>query len=182
MSKWESGKVERWKSGIVVSSALLGTIIGVSLAKTAVHSSFSVGRGSSLELWTKAVIEARDSVLVTTYKFSAPEALQALTQVHHRGVIVRLLLDGKEASAKSSLAAKASQAGLDVTLWPTDRLGELHAKFTVIDGRTLIAGSFNLSRAATEDNTESSLVTRDAKTVRDATVAFLRLVGQANER
>lgn len=117
--------------------------------------------GEILDSWIQAVGEARRTVDVAMYKLTSSRALEALGEAEQRGVRVRLLLDGKEAARKNSLARKARKAGLAVSLWPTDSRGKLHVKLTLIDEETAILGSFNLTTSAERVNREFLLLTAD---------------------
>lgn len=120
-----------------------------------------------LEAWLKAVENARESILIATYKLTSTTALDALVKAHKRGVAIKLILDGKEANKKKSLAFEARLAGLDVESWPTETLGELHAKFSVLDDKRVIFGSFNLTESAEVRNIEVFFSTDDLGVVQD---------------
>ena len=88
--------------------------------------------------------------------------VEALVRARHRGVIVRLVADGKDnVSADRSGKARAAlgalvNAGADVR---TIRVYPIHhSKVLIADRQTVELGSFNYSDAAAHRNSENVLV------------------------
>jgi phosphatidylserine/phosphatidylglycerophosphate/cardiolipin synthase-like enzyme len=127
-----------------------------------------------------AIDAARASVSAVVYKFDEPKLLRAVTESVSRGVRVRLLVDGEEAGRARSLAARARAAGADVRRWPAE-LGKLHAKFTVVDGERVLAGSFNWTRSAARNNVEVLIEFDDPVTAQRFAELFERLWSRAGE-
>lgn len=165
------------KAGILVLSALIG-IVGMTRAQTG--DSFGVVK-NPIELWSGEIARAEKSALVATYKFSSKEALEALLAARKRGISVTLLIDGVEAAKSAAQVKKARASGIEIFIWNTEASGEFHAKFTVVDEKILIIGSFNLSKAAAGKNTESFLFTRDSTLVGKAVVAFEGLLNKSEK-
>ena len=117
--------------------------------------------------WVEAVENARETIYIAVYKLSSTKALNALLEAAGRGVEVKLITDEAAADKKSSLAGKAAAGGVEVTLWPTEVLGKLHAKFYIFDGKSAFIGSFNLTESAEKSNTESFIFTHDKALVPD---------------
>ena len=103
---------------------------------------------------------ARREVLVQAYSFTSPPIAQALEAAARRGVRIRIIVDDSQLTERYSQADEAARAGLEV--WVDDPSGIAHNKVMVIDGETVITGSFNFSRSAQERNAENLLVLRDA--------------------
>jgi len=116
---------------------------------------------NALDHWLIQMAGVRETVHIAIYKLSSSAALNALIEAEKRGVEVKMIVDGEAAKKKKSLVFKAVAAGIDVTVWPTDKRGELHTKYYVFDGKTAIIGSFNLSGSAEQGNTESFIFTDD---------------------
>ncbi len=134
-----------------------------------------------IEAWSGWVEEARSTIHIAMYKLTSRTALKALIAARQRGVEVRLVLDGKAAADKASLAGEAASAGLDVVLWPSSLYGKLHTKLTILDRESVILGSFNLTESAEERNTEVLLYTRDKSVVKDSFSAWESLHSRAEE-
>ena len=98
-----------------------------------------------------AIAASEQHIAALVYKFEDKIILKSLKQALDRGVSVRLLVDGKEASKKKNLAKKAKSAGAEVRLWKP-QLGKLHAKCLIIDGQRVLSGSFNWTESAAYRN------------------------------
>src|SRR5215510_4707794 len=112
---------------------------------------------------TTAVIEALDaartSVRVQAYSFTSAPIAKALALAHARGVDVQVILDRRETGAKYSSADFLAHAGIATLIDGAHAIA--HNKVMVIDGETVITGSFNFTTAAERQNAENLLVVRD---------------------
>jgi len=112
---------------------------------------------------TTAVIEALDaartSVLVQAYSFTSAPIAKALALALARGVDVQVILDRRETGAKYSSADFFAHAGIATLIDGAHAIA--HNKVMVIDGETVITGSFNFTTAAERQNAENLLVIRD---------------------
>jgi phosphatidylserine/phosphatidylglycerophosphate/cardiolipin synthase-like enzyme len=120
---------------------------------------------------------ARKSILVQAYSFTSVPILSALKTAHARGVAVEVIVDKTSArvsrrGSRYSAAAYLSNAGIPI--WIDARVAIAHNKVMVIDGETVITGSFNFTSAAQKHNAENLLVVKDA--------ALAALYGQNWER
>jgi len=107
---------------------------------------------------------ARASVLVQAYSFTSAPILSALKAAHARGVDVEVIVDKTSARVSKSgshysAATYLTNAGIPV--WVDVRVSIAHNKVTVLDGTTVITGSFNFTAAAQSHNAENLLVIRD---------------------
>jgi phosphatidylserine/phosphatidylglycerophosphate/cardiolipin synthase-like enzyme len=102
---------------------------------------------------------ARHEVLVQAYSFTCPEIAKALVAAAGRGVRVSVLLDrSNEAESYSELGDLAGHH-IDVMIDASHAIA--HNKVMVIDGRTVLTGSFNFTRQAEHENAENLLVLRN---------------------
>jgi phosphatidylserine/phosphatidylglycerophosphate/cardiolipin synthase-like enzyme len=112
---------------------------------------------------TRAVVEALDAakatVLVQAYSFTSAPIAKALVEAHDRGVHVQVILDRKEVGTKYSSADFVAHAGIVTLIDGTHAVA--HNKVMVIDGLTVITGSFNFTTAAERQNAENLLVIHD---------------------
>ena len=95
---------------------------------------------------------ARKTVEVAVYSVTHPRIAKA----HRRGVKVRVLLDKSQSSGRYSSATYLHNAG--VPIWTDSAAGLMHHKVGIIDGRTIITGSFNWTRGGDEANSKNMLV------------------------
>ncbi len=116
-------------------------------------------RGGCTAAVVAAVAAARSEVLVQAYSFTCPDVVAALAAAAARRVRVVVLLDrSNEAEAYSELG-DLERHGLEV--WIDAAHAIAHNKVIVIDGRTVLTGSFNFTRQAERENAENLLVLRD---------------------
>jgi len=112
---------------------------------------------------TQAVVHeleaARQSVRVQAYSFTSAPIAKALVDAHRRGVSVQVILDKGQRTEKYSSATFLINAGVETAIDAAHAIA--HNKVMVIDGSTVISGSFNFTTAAEEHNAENLLVIRD---------------------
>lgn len=109
---------------------------------------------------TNELCKARHHVLVQAYSFTSQPIARAVVDAHQRGVKVLVLLDKSQQGQKYSSADFLKNNG--VPTYIDDKHAIAHNKVMVIDGLTVLTGSFNFSKAAEESNAEILLVIRDA--------------------
>jgi phosphatidylserine/phosphatidylglycerophosphate/cardiolipin synthase-like enzyme len=107
----------------------------------------------------REIDSARLWIRVQAYGFTSAPILDALKRAHLRGVKVRLILDRSNKTGKYSGATFMQNAGVLVLIDAKHSIA--HNKIILIDGQTLITGSFNFSKAAEEKNAENLLVLKD---------------------
>jgi phosphatidylserine/phosphatidylglycerophosphate/cardiolipin synthase-like enzyme len=114
---------------------------------------------------TEAVVHeleaARASVLVQAYSFTSAPIAKALVDAHRRGVRVQVILDKGQRTEKYSSATFLLDAGVPTAIDAAHAIA--HNKVMVIDGGTIITGSFNFTTAAEQHNAENLLVIRDRR-------------------
>ena len=116
-------------------------------------------RGGCTEAIVAALGAARQTVLVQAYSFTSAPVAGALKAAHDRGVDVRVVLDRSQRSERYTGATYLQHAGIPV--WIDSAHAIAHNKVMVIDGETVVTGSFNFTKAAEEHNAENLLVLRD---------------------
>jgi len=112
---------------------------------------------------TQAIVQELDkakvSILVQAYNFSHAEIAKALLKAQKRGVRVEVILDKGQRKIKYSSAKFFLNQGIPTKIDAAH--GKNHNKIIIIDGETVITGSFNFTRAAEEKNAENLLIIRD---------------------
>lgn len=131
-------------------------------------------RGGCTEEVVRELRRAQRSVLVQAYSFTSEPIAQALIEAHRRGVDVEVILDKSQLSERRSLVGLLARAKVPVRV--DDAHAIAHNKIMVIDGHTVITGSFNFTQSAEARNAENLLVVRD-----DAVAAKYRDNWQAHE-
>jgi phosphatidylserine/phosphatidylglycerophosphate/cardiolipin synthase-like enzyme len=105
--------------------------------------------------------KARRSIFVQAYSFTSAPIAKALLGANKRGVKVEVILDKSQQRQKYSSVTFFMNAGIPIRI--DGAHGIAHNKVIIIDGETVITGSFNFTKAAEEKNAENLLVIRDKK-------------------
>jgi phosphatidylserine/phosphatidylglycerophosphate/cardiolipin synthase-like enzyme len=103
-----------------------------------------------------AINSAKVSLDVQAYLLSTKDIINPIAKAHARGVKVRVVMDANNAGDQYSGATYLANAGVPVMLDAEHK--EAHNKVMLIDGKTILTGSFNFTRAADEQNAENLLV------------------------
>lgn len=101
------------------------------------------------------IAEAKQSVRVLAYSFTSRPIAAALVQAHDRGIDVRVVLDKENLRDEHSQMKALLADGVPVKVDSKHQI--MHDKVILIDGRTVLTGSFNFSLAAEEHNAENLL-------------------------
>jgi mitochondrial cardiolipin hydrolase len=97
----------------------------------------------------------------------------AILDAHHRGVAVRIVTDDDKAEDLGSDVKRFEQSGIPTRV---DRSPfHMHHKFAILDGQTLLTGSYNWTRGAARDNEENLIVTTDPRFLTPFERTFERL-------
>lgn len=146
---------------LILAVALLATTQAADAPKTVVYFS---PRGGCTEAVVDALGKARKTILVQAYSFTSAPIAKALVDAQKRGVKVQVILDKSQRTEKYSSATFLKNEGVPPLIDTKHAIA--HNKVMVIDGETVITGSFNFTKAAEERNAENLLVIRNAKLAR----------------
>lgn len=130
------------------------------------HLSGVGGGGRLRNLYRRAFGAARSEILAAhAYFLPDRRFVRSITAASRRGVAVRLLLAGRSdvplsRAATTRLYRRLVQAGVEIREWTRS---VHHAKVAVIDGETVLLGSFNLDPLSLA-NLESLVEIRDRAT------------------
>ncbi len=112
--------------------------------------------GGCTDAIVKALDGAKSTVLVQAYSFTSAPIAKAIVEAHKRGVKVQVILDKSQRTEKYSSADFLAHAGMPVQIDEKHQIA--HNKIMIIDGQTVITGSFNFTKAAEEHNAENLLI------------------------
>ncbi len=125
------------------------------LNNTPVKVLFSPGGGC-----TQAIIEeidnAKSEILVQAYAFTSVPIAKALLEAHKRGVKVETIID--KGSSERQYTSATFLANQKIPTYVDGDHAIAHNKIIIIDGTTVITGSFNFTKAAEEENAENLLI------------------------
>lgn len=102
---------------------------------------------------------ALDELLICVFTISDDRLSDAIQRAHRNGLTVRVISDNDKMEDKGNDVERLSLSGVDVRI---DRSPEhMHHKFMVVDGRTVLTGSYNWTRSAETRNEENLVVLDD---------------------
>ena len=101
------------------------------------------------------------------YRFNNPRLAAALGEALLRGVKVRVILDRTKYAESQSSSRFPSEGTVPFRLLSgrPDAGGKMHHKFVVLDGKTLLTGSYNWTLESEEQNFENLIVLRDRESI-----------------
>jgi phosphatidylserine/phosphatidylglycerophosphate/cardiolipin synthase-like enzyme len=115
--------------------------------------------GGATKLVTDTLGRAKKQILVQAYSFTSPAISKALADAKARGVDVKAILDKSQWTERYSGATYLSNHQIPVLI--DDKHAIAHNKVMIIDGNTVITGSFNFTKATEEKNAENVIVLQD---------------------
>jgi phosphatidylserine/phosphatidylglycerophosphate/cardiolipin synthase-like enzyme len=116
-------------------------------------------KGGCTEAIVKELDDARQTVLIQAYSFTSVPIAKALVEAHERGVKITVILDKSQRTQNYSEADFVAHA--EIPCFIDAKHAIAHNKIMLIDGRTIITGSFNFTKQAEISNAENLLVIHD---------------------
>lgn len=174
----------------VVRSALAGTVdaLAVDWLEDVSRAIREAGQGGAKPALAEAYFSPGDecpraiegllrrskrSADVCVFTITDDRLAEALIDARRRGVAMRVITDDSKAGDLGSDVDRLERAGIPLRV---DRSPfHMHHKFLVVDGQTLLTGSYNWTRGAARDNEENLIVTDDPRLVSAFAATFARL-------
>ena len=107
--------------------------------------------------------KATQTIDIAMYYLSSRDIAKALVRASENNVRVRIVLDQGQEIESASKSGYLIKQGVEIRYHLG--FGLMHNKFAIIDGKSLITGSFNWTLTAEERNEENLLVINDEKTI-----------------
>jgi phosphatidylserine/phosphatidylglycerophosphate/cardiolipin synthase-like enzyme len=120
---------------------------------------------------------ARHSIEFLSYTFTSEPIADALVATRKRGVRVRGVVEQRNVRVAGSAVPKLKRVGVDVR--EDGNCGLMHDKVVVVDGRTVITGSFNWTRQAQAANDENVVLVDNGWLAQRYAGEFERIYAQA---
>ncbi len=112
--------------------------------------------GGCTQAIVKEIGNAKNQILVQAFSFTSRPIAKALLEAHKRGVKVEAIVDKSQRT--KSYSSATFLANSRVPTFIDDAHDIAHNKVMIIDGQTVITGSFNFTKAAEEKNAENLLI------------------------
>jgi phosphatidylserine/phosphatidylglycerophosphate/cardiolipin synthase-like enzyme len=116
--------------------------------------------GNCTDAIVQVLGKAKHTILVQAYSFTSAPIAKALLDAHKRGVQVQVILDKSQRNEKYSSADFLANQGVPTMIDANHAIA--HNKVIIIDGETVLTGSFNFTKAAQENNAENLLIIRES--------------------
>lgn len=133
--------------------------------------------GGATDAIVQELDRAKTSILVQAYSFTSALIAKAFVAAHERGVKVEILLDKINLTSQFTSGPFVPKAGIPVKIDSTHDIA--HNKILIIDGKTVITGSFNFTKNAEDKNAENLLIIRDKALAEKYTKNWLDHVGHS---
>jgi phosphatidylserine/phosphatidylglycerophosphate/cardiolipin synthase-like enzyme len=114
--------------------------------------------GGATDALVEELGKAKASIIVQAYSFTSAPIAQALKDASKRSVKVRVVLDKSQRGERYTSATFLVRAGIPVWIDASHQIA--HNK--VMDGETVVTGSFNFTKAAEQSNAENMLILKDS--------------------
>ena len=128
-----------------------------SIAHASVQTCFTPQQDCTRKI-VAAINRASTSIDVQAYGFTSMPILNALAQAENRGVKVDVLLDKVDVSRRYAVTAFLTNNQIPFLIDYKPAIA--HNKVMIIDGREVITGSFNFTKAAQYKNAENVIIER----------------------
>jgi phosphatidylserine/phosphatidylglycerophosphate/cardiolipin synthase-like enzyme len=140
--------------------------------KTLAEAYFSPG-DECLDALLRLLHHVRRTADICVFTITDDRLSEAILGAHGRNISVRIVTDNEKAADLGSDIERFKAAGIQVRV---DRSHfHMHHKFAILDGETLITGSYNWTRGAARDNQENLIVTNDIRLAKPFSDTFNRL-------
>ena len=140
--------------------------------QAAIDVCFRPGAASCESAIVTAIDGAKRTLLVQAYGFTDPQIIHAIGEAQRRGIAVRVILDKENRQPRYTGATYLRNAGIAVRI--DDKVAIAHNKVMVIDGETVVGGSYNYTRSAENKNAENVTFTTSACVAQLYTANFER--------
>jgi phosphatidylserine/phosphatidylglycerophosphate/cardiolipin synthase-like enzyme len=159
-------KISRRGQLLFYCAAAIFTILAPAQARTAdVQVCFSpplAGSCDPLATVLRAIDDARTTIRIQMYSLTVQEIATALVRAKRRGVDVCVIVDrGQLHDDRNDLFRVDSLASSGVPVMVDTVPGLMHNKIMVVDGETVLTGSFNYTYGAERWNAENLVVLHD---------------------
>jgi phosphatidylserine/phosphatidylglycerophosphate/cardiolipin synthase-like enzyme len=113
------------------------------------------------QLIVNTLNKAQESIFLQAYSFTSAPIAKAVVEAKKRGIPVYVILD-KSQSPKNKYSSAKYLLDNDIETYIDYKPSIAHNKVMIIDGKILITGSFNFTKAAQMHNAENVIIISDS--------------------
>ncbi|TFH32656.1 MAG: DUF1669 domain-containing protein [Anaerolineales bacterium] len=121
--------------------------------------------------------ESQTSIEMLAFSLTSDLLGEALLEAARDGVNVRIVVERDQAGNTGSEVERLLQAGIPLRL--DTNPNSMHHKVIVIDGSTVVTGSYNFSRSAEDFNDENVIIVHNPELAAEYLVEFNRIFDQS---
>ena len=144
---------------ILFVAVFLSSCATVPISATTNTQIFFSPNGGCQQAVISQISKATKTIDIAMYYLTARETSQELIKAKDRNVQIRIVLDQSQEGGAYAKSRFLIKNGINAKIHTGS--GLMHNKFAVIDGKTLITGSFNWTATAEEKNEENLLIITD---------------------
>lgn len=165
---------------------LLSLLINSAFSAEIAAVGFNNGSGtqpSTLDVVLSGINSAKKTIYVAAYAFTSKPIATALVSAKNRGVDIKVVADQKENTGSYSVVTYLANSGIPVRLDSDYKI--FHNKFMVIDSKCVELGSYNYTKAASQNgssgNAENAIIVCDNNLANIYTSQFSYWFNQAQQ-
>jgi len=152
--------------------------LGVCQNSSTIEVLFSPDQGEEiLRTLIDTIRNAEERVYILIFSFTLDEIAEAIIEKHREGLNVKIIMDKGQGSSKWAVTEKLKQAGVPLAVKPGSKGGYMHIKALIADD-TVLTGSYNYSKSATNRNDENFFLIKDSDVLQAHLAKFNRLWGE----
>lgn len=152
---------------------LSGCSGGISLPACPQPEVYFCPEGQCKEAVMEELDKAEESIYFMLYSFTDPDIGDLLVKKHDEGIYLEGIVEKQQASSKYSQYHKLEQKGVHILIDKNKAL--MHHKVWIIDGKTVITGSYNPTRNGNLRNNENAIILRDLRIAHKFQAEFSKL-------
>lgn len=123
--------------------------------------------------WVEMIESAKNSIHISCFGLTNQRIYEALVRKRAEGLRVLVCMDKMQAAGKHSLDEELSDNDVEVVIKPRHVLE--HNKMIVVDGRSAIVGSWNLSETAQKQDNSVAVMINEPILALEVEEAILRI-------
>jgi len=136
---------------------------------------FSPEQGQEiLKTLEDTIQNAEERIYILIFSFTLDEIAEAIIGKYGEGLDVKIIMDKSQAASQWAVTEKLEKAGIPLVIKRGTKSGYMHIKALIADD-TVLTGSYNYSKSATNRNDENFFIIKDKAVLEAHLAKFNRL-------